>query len=339
MRRRTGRFFAELLLLIRIDGKQTAKPPHSLIHQPPLLLAMKNQSSLPLLASLLATNAYWADGFALKSRPLTHLTEHNRYKADGDIGSALALASMSSSSTDAEAAEKKGMALLKFVGEATTTTDPVPMPPSGISLADFFAIDSHRDLLMKGTGNLVEPMEPNDELMKRWAVEAKRVGAVPPQEGDALLQVTTSGIQFPGLKILSVATIGAKLIVDDDGGYPVHEFTLVKDTIKAEGPRPIRFIFNKLTATRDEEAKEQTTHSLTRTTAKSAGGDKLVFTSSSYLEVDVAFPRVLLRILPVSKEKAEEQGSQSILKTIEKDSGPALENFKKAYSTYIRSIK
>ena len=336
MRRRTGRFFAELLLLIRIDGKQTAKPPHSLIHQPPLLLAMKNQSSLPLLASLLATNAYWADGFALKSRPLAHLTEHNRCC---NAGGALALASSSSSSADEEAAEKKGMALLKFVGEATTTTDPVPMPPSDISLADFFAVDNHRDLLMKGTGNKVEPMKSNDELMERWVVEAKRVGAVPPQKGDPLLQVTTSGIQFPGLKILSVAIIGAKLIVDGDGGYPVHEFTLVKDTIKAEGPRPIRFIFNKLTATRDEEAKEQTTHSLTRTTAKSAGGDKLVFTSSSYLEVDVAFPRVLLRILPVSKEKAEEQGSQSILKTIEKDSGPALENFKKAYSTYIRSIK
>ena len=248
------------------------------------------------------------------------------------------MASSSSSSADEEAAEKKGMALLKFVGEATTTTDPVRMPPSGISLADFFAIDSHRDLLMKGTGNLVEPMEPNDELMKRWAVEAKRVGAVPPQKGDALLQVTTSGIQFPGLKILSVATIGAKLIVDEDGGY-LHEFTLVKDTIKAEGPRPIRFIFNKLTATRDEEAKEQTTHSLTRTTVKSAGGDQIVFSSSSYLEVDVTFPRVLLRILPVSKEKAEEQGSQSILKTIEKDSGPALENFKKAYMKYVRSAK
>ena len=305
-----------------IDGKQTENH---------LILAMKNRSAL--LASLLATNACWADGFALKSRPLTHLAERNRYKAGG----ALALAS--SSSADAEAAEKKGMALLKFVGEATTTTDPVPMPPSGISLADFFAIDSHRDLLMKGTGNLVEPMKSNDELMERWAVEAKKVGAVPPQKGDTLLQVTTSGIQFPGLKILSVATIGAKLIADEDGGYPVHEFTLVKDTIKAEGPRPIRFIFNKLTAMRDEEAKEQTTHSLTRTTAKSAGGDKLVFLSSSYLEVDVTFPRVLLRILPVSKEKAEEQGSQSILKTIEKDSGPALDNFKKAYMKYVRSVK
>jgi len=245
--------------------------------------------------------------------------------------------------TDAGTAEKKGVALLKFVGEATTITDPVPLPSQasddGKSLAAFFSIDSHRDLLMRGTGNTVEPMEANKELMERWITEAKRVGAVPPDEGDPLLQVTTTGIQFPGLKILSVATIGAKLIVDDDSGYPVHEFTLVKDTIKAEGPRPIRFIFNKLTATRDEEAKEQTTHSLTRTTAKPADSDDqmmIVFISSSYLEVDVSFPKVLLRILPVSKEKAEEQGSQSILKTIEKDSGPALESFKDAYLKYMR---
>lgn len=265
-------------------------------------------------------------------RPL-QLTQNHRSNAAYDSGRALSLSN--TSSTDAEMAEKKGMTLLRFVGEATTTADPVPMPPPGKSLSDFFAVDSHRDLLMKGTGNVVEPMEANEELMERWAAEAKRVGAVPPQKGDSLLQVTTSGIQFPGLKILSVATIGAKLIVDGDGGYPVHEFTLVRDTIKAEGPRPIRFIFNKLTATRDEEAKEQTTHSLTRTTAGPAdSGDTCMFTSSSYLEVDVSFPKVLLRILPVSKEKAEQQGSQSILKTIEKDSGPALESFKSAYLKY-----
>lgn len=92
-----------------------------------------------------------------------------------------------------------------------------------------------------------------------------------------------------------------------------------------------------MTATRDEEAKEQTTHSLTRTTATSTDSDDqmITFTSSSYLEVDVSFPKVLLRILPVSKEKAEEQGSQSILKTIEKDSGPALESFKDAYLEYV----
>ena len=40
----------------------------------------------------------------------------------------------------------------------------------------------------------------------------------------------------------------------------------------------------------------------------------------------------------MSKEKAEEQGSQSILKTIEMDSGPALENFKEAYLEYVRSM-
>jgi len=273
-----------------------------------------------------------AGGFML--RPL-QLTQNHRSNAAYDSGRALSLSN--TSSTDAEMAEKKGMTLLRFVGEATTTADPVPMPPPGKSLSDFFAVDSHRDLLMKGTGNVVEPMEANEELMERWAAEAKRVGAVPPQKGDSLLQVTTSGIQFPGLKILSVATIGAKLIVDGDGGYPVHEFTLVRDTIKAEGPRPIRFIFNKLTATRDEEAKEQTTHSLTRTTAGPAdSGDTCMFTSSSYLEVDVSFPKVLLRILPVSKEKAEQQGSQSILKTIEKDSGPALESFKSAYLKHIQ---
>ena len=301
---------------------------------------MTNHQGVSLLATLLSINCSALHAFT-QPQPLSQLSG-GEYCYNGG-GGALSLASIDDIT---DAAEKKGMALLKFVGEATTITDPVPLPPQasdddGKSLAAFFSVDSHRDLLMRGVSNVVEPMEANKELMERWTVEAKRVGAVPPEEEDALLQVTTAGIQFPGLKILSVATIGAKLIVDDESGYPVHEFTLVKDTIRAEGPRPIRFIFNKLTATRDEEAKEQTTHSLTRTTATSAGSDDqmITFISSSYLEVDVSFPKVLLRILPVSKEKAEEQGSQSILKTIEKDSGPALESFKDKYLEYMNVKK
>ena len=294
---------------------------------------MTNHQGVSLLATLLAINCSALHAFT-QPQFLLRLSG-GEYCYNGG-GGALSLARI-----DDITAEKKGMALLKFVGEATTITDQVPIPPQaagdGKSLAAFFSVDGHRDLLMRGVSNVVEPMEANKELMERWTAEAERVGAVSPEEGDPLLQVTTAGIQFPGLKILSVATIGAKLIVDDESGYPVHEFTLVKDTIRAEGPRPIRFIFNKLTATRDEEAKEQTTHSLTRTTAKSADLDDqmITFTSSSYLEVDVSFPKVLLRILPVSKEKAEEQGSQSILKTIEKDSGPALESFKDAYLEYV----
>ena len=290
------------------------------------------------MATLLSINCSALHAFT-QPQPLSQLSG-GEYCYNGG-GGALSLASID----DITTAEKKGMALLKFIGEATTITDPIPLPPQasddGKSLAAFFSVDGHRDLLMRGVSNVVEPMEANKELMERWTAEAKRVGAVPPEEGDPLLQVTTAGIQFPGLKILSVATIGAKLIVDDESGYPVHEFTLVKDTIRAEGPRPIRFIFNKLTATRDEEAKEQTTHSLTRTTATSAGSDDqmITFISSSYLEVDVSFPKVLLRILPVSKEKAEEQGSQSILKTIEKDSGPALESFKDKYLEYMNVKK
>ena len=298
---------------------------------------MTNHQGVSLLATLLSINCSTLHAFT-QPQFLLRLSG-GEYCYNGG-GGALSLASIDDI-TDDITAEKKGMALLKFVGEATTITDQVPIPPQasgdGKSLAAFFSVDGHRDLLMRGINNVVEPMEANKELMERWTAEAERVGAVPPEEGDPLLQVTTAGIQFPGLKILSVATIGAKLIVDDESGYPVHEFTLVKDTIRAEGPRPIRFIFNKLIATRDEEAKEQTTHSLTRTTATSTDSDDqmITFTSSSYLEVDVSFPKVLLRILPVSKEKAEEQGSQSILKTIEKDSGPALESFKHAYLEYV----
>ena len=284
---------------------------------------MGRKQIFSVLAAVLSSAFCTVDAF--------HQAVHHRHTCTRSI-------QLSAADNDDNDEKRSGITTLKFIGSATTSTDTVPLcplPSSEKSLLAFFCVDANRDILMEGTGNKVEPMEMTTELLKRWKSEAQRVGAQAPEQSDAMLRVTTQGIQFPGLKLLSVATIGAKLVEagDEKDDMPTYEFTLVKDEIKGEGPRPIRFIFNKLTAGRDD--KEQTTHSLTKTTAE-LKEDGIAFTSSSCLEVDVSFPSLLLRILPVSKEKAEEQGSASILKTIERDSGPALENFKQAYLKFIR---
>ena len=51
------------------------------------------------------------------------------------------------------------------------------------------------------------------------------------------------------------------------------------------------------------------------------------------LDIAVQFPKILLKILPVSKEKAEEQGSNSILKTLDKDTGASLKRIEEYFRT------
>uniref|UniRef100_A0A7S4JNA5 Uncharacterized protein n=1 Tax=Odontella aurita TaxID=265563 RepID=A0A7S4JNA5_9STRA len=252
-------------------------------------------------------------------------------------------------------ATKKGMTGLVFRGSTAYTTEEVPRrSSSGKSVEDFFAVDENRNILLTGSGNVIEPMGADGatrDLMDRWTREAERLGSAPPGDGDAAVRVTTTGIQFPGLKVLSVATIGPRLVSSGEGAGeggespdPEYEFTLVSDEIQVEGPRPLRWIFRRLTEggrTKDGKLKadEQTTHSLTRVRIKPADGEAngVVFTATAYLEIDVKFPSVLLKILPTSKEKTEEQGSASIQKVVEKDLGPSMEKFRDAYLTFLES--
>ena len=69
----------------------------------------------------------------------------------------------------------------------------------------------------------------------------------------------------------------------------------------------------------------------------------IVFSIEASLEVIVKFPSLLLKVMPVSKKKAEEQGSASVLKAIGKDIEAVLpkvrsyylETFEKAPTTSV----
>ena len=48
-------------------------------------------------------------------------------------------------------------------------------------------------------------------------------------------------------------------------------------------------------------------------------------------EINIVFPRILLRILPTSKEKAEAQGSETCRKTVKKEVDKSMMNVIQAY--------
>jgi len=227
---------------------------------------------------------------------------------------------------------------LRFIGKLTHKTEPAPLPSTGKSINEFFELKESCSVLLKGAGNNeVTPLDnPPAIVRERWAKEAKRTGSQPPGPDDDIVEVKTAGISFPGLKVSSIAKIGTNLVLpNDDNGSPEWQATLIMDETKPEGLRPIVWIYNKLTgAAKEKTADDQTVHSLSRATAE-VSGEEVVFMLEANLEVDLKIPKILLKILPVNKEKAEKQGSEAIQKTLEKDIVPAMTNFREEYIKYL----
>mmetsp|Transcript_9911 Transcript_9911/g.12600 ORF Transcript_9911/g.12600 Transcript_9911/m.12600 type:complete len:280 (-) Transcript_9911:187-1026(-) len=230
---------------------------------------------------------------------------------------------------------KKSTTSLQFVGSFTHQSEPAPLPDNGKDINDFFNQKEKRRVLLEGSGeHLVTPIEkPTPEIRQRWKKEAKIMGSTPPSSDDNMYLVTIKGVNFPGIKMNTIATIGTKVMLNSD--FPEYQATMAMSDTKPEGLRPLVWVVNKLTGASTEMLYEdQTTHSFTRVRAEVNNGE-VIFKAESNLVVDLKFPSFLLKILPASKEKVEEQGSEALQKALEKDVVPMINNFREEYIKYL----
>ena len=205
-------------------------------------------------------------------------------------------------------------------------------------------------------------------VREEWREQTRNVGGEEPnpEKGDVVYQVTTGGMNFAGLRVVSNAWIGVKLVVqngDDSsrGGlgivFPEYQLVYIKDEQTVEGPKVLVWIFHKLTGKRtntasssssssssnssdnegngkrndDKSTNQQSVSSFSRFYVQTTQDKEIIFTIESMLDIAVKFPSFLLKILPVSKEKAEEQGSASVMKTLLKDTAASLERVVEFY--------
>jgi hypothetical protein len=178
------------------------------------------------------------------------------------------------------------------------------------------------------------------------------MGADEPSLDDILisLTVTTPFLVF----ILKVtATIGVKLLwhsfhSQKDGNYdgtnvllPEYQFTLLDQTFSADGPPPLVFIFNQLTGINRtvKGTYKQPNHALFVVKAEpSADRKRLCFVSRMTAVLNIRFPTILLKLLPVPKEKIENEGSVSLRRNMERDVPPGVDLFRKAYVDWLGRV-
>jgi hypothetical protein len=226
---------------------------------------------------------------------------------------------------------------LTFRGELTLNSNPGKAVDIE-KIIEFFQNPEHRNLLVTAGGSRpASELSVTGELFNEWKKAASKVGATAPVggAGEALLIVETGGIRFPGLTVISNAILGSKTFVLNH--TPMYEFVLIKDEQSVEGLPPVVWIYKQLTGSGNKEsASETSARSLRKVTVDvDEAGKELKFKSVSSLEVAIKIPSLLLRILPVSKEKAEEQGSAAVLKAVEVDASKGIAKFKEAYDAWV----
>lgn len=223
-------------------------------------------------------------------------------------------------------------ASLSFICDTVYSSDPVPASTPQ-QVFEFFQQTAQRDCLVTaGNQRDVEVTETSDALLEEWKKGCQQLGAIgEPDNSDAILKVSTGGINFPGITLTSNAYIGAKLLEPTDTNFPVFEFVLVKDEQSVTGLKPAVWLFDKLVGANDENKNSNKPLSLSRVTAVPTEDGQIIFQSAANLTIKVKFPKLLLRLLPVSKEKAEEQGAAAVGKTLEKDLTNALQVMREAY--------
>lgn len=248
-----------------------------------------------------------------------------------------------------------------FRASKSACTDPLPMPPPEKSIDAFFQL--HRNLLFAKGATIREIDNPENEMMDLFwrESEAGRLQLqLPPRDETAItriVEVTNPAMQFLGIKLHSVVTVGTQLLkgYDSEGkiiptrpflGCPEFQFTLLGSRFSAEGPRPLVWLFNKITRRQESTnfAKRKSyygndrpvvTRGFTRIWSEAVGDGKIIFCTDANLESQLRIPRLLTRLLPMSLDKMEEQGSKTLQNAIEKDIAPAMERCGKVYIDWV----
>jgi len=251
---------------------------------------------------------------------------------------------------------------LRFAASTTYTSRDVPVPSDDKYIAQFFDMSNNSRflLLAKGTMNEVRLAEDKDisKYLARWTEEAERMGAAKPDPGDQLITVSVK-TPFLVFVINVAATIGVKLLLHDEQGSrdentssiestssegrtlltPEYQFTLLEQSVSAEGPPPLVFIFNQLTGInrKVKGTYVQPNHALFRVEAiLSPDRKRLSFVSHMKAELNIRFPKVLLNLLPVPKEQIEKQGSVNLKRNMKRDVPPGVDLFREAYLRWQR---
>lgn len=221
---------------------------------------------------------------------------------------------------------------LVFHTDCTLRSDPLPLSHhhDKQALFSFFQQESTRNLLVSGGGRRPcrqVPVTPQIETLWKRACDAYYGPERLPQPSDVAMATETE-TSFPGFTFQTLVLNGCKLYNSNSKATsPSYEFCLIGDRKTLRGSPPIVWLVQKLTGhTPQNDFQLSETRAISRVSIVDN-----MFQIDIQLTTTVHFPKLFLRLLPASKEKVEERGTQSVTKAVVKDAGNALSAVQEAW--------
>jgi hypothetical protein len=208
------------------------------------------------------------------------------------------------------------------------------------AMVAFFRDPQNRNCLISAGNTRETHCTTTDELRRKWKIRASSLGAEVPEANDTIVRVRIGRMRFPGVTLESTSLIGTKLVIPTwSNAFPSYEFVLIQDKREATGLKPLVWVYNLLVGKGDREREKDTTPtSLSRVTVQESNDGKFVtFKIETILEICVNFSAILLKLLPVKKEKAEAQGSSAVSRILRKDIDLAITTFRDTYAASMKS--
>lgn len=238
--------------------------------------------------------------------------------------------------------ETKDPFALTFSGEIIKTSRPLASHADATRLVEFFKTPNARDQLFVSDSAPQQIVPIPKDLLEMWKAEAQSLGAeIPDPEGDVVFQLSSDAISFSGLNVQTTVYCGAKLLESENSeDTPAYEFTMIKDMTKADGPKFLLWIYNQIMdfASR-HSSKDKTTRSICLVTLVDSNEGTCVRFESSF-QAKLKFPQFILKLMPISKERAEKQGSSAVSNFVEKGVIRALDRFENTFKQqYCNDLK
>lgn len=242
------------------------------------------------------------------------------------------LLSSKSDAVEEKQEKKKGeKEVLIFRAEIDESSDSLPDGTSRTDALAFLRKPESRNMLLSAGGTRpVNQVAMTEELNNLWKECCNHYGTEYLPEGDDVVLACDSITKFPGLELTTTIYNGVKLAKSEEDSSP-HTFLLIGESQSASGL--LKDVFNKLTGN-DKKGDSLRPSGLAKSvvSVKEDDGNNLKFHFDASIEIKVQFAAFLLKILPVSKEKAEKQGSAAINKSITKDAEKTMRGIYEAYS-------
>jgi len=271
-------------------------------------------------------------------------------------------------STSPKKKNKKMTETLIFGGSLAITSDPLPDNTDPVTtttqqqVVTQFLREQRDDnlgcIMSGGVERHVEEIPRSDLIDQLWAdcCDDTYGNEYLPASGDPIFATNTTS-SFPGLTLTTTVYNGAKVVLrttdpDETNNtgqqqpqFSSYVFLMIGEQQTPKGFRPLVSLFRKLmsfSCDADDSLRPCGRAKSIFTVVPVAddhnqhgdGGPQLAFSMIVDLRIRVEFPAVLLKLLPMKKEKVEAIATNAIFKTIRKDVENILQEMHKHFSAW-----